>query len=120
MFFFYFQPYDHLKHRFPTVVSLCTISLKSTLQTLVSNPTKCMKSFYDCAEILRFCYIRYDEKFPEISCIDDYMKESKISKQVEISDDYLYKLKVWMVLCNAKAGQMRYYVNCFAYKELKF
>lgn len=74
---------------------------------LLANPLNRMTTMYDCAEVIRFCCIRNEEQLEEIVSFDKDLTV-QITQFIDISNEYLYKLKVWMVLCNARAGHMRY------------
>lgn len=83
------------------------MSISLTLQKLLTNPLNRMTTMYDCAEVIRFCCIRNEDQLEEIVSFDNDLTK-QITQHIEISDEYSYKLKVWMVLCNARAGHMRY------------
>lgn len=85
--------------RQPVTLSICTVSVERNIQTLLENKTHHLTEFSDCAEMLRYSQMRFSD-IPE-----HYFK--RMPDPVSTDYEFVYQLKVHLVLANARQGMMK-------------
>lgn len=87
------QNFDHLVLKQPLAINLFKISSVDPYQVLIDNPTHKLTDYYDCLELVRFLGARDQATLQPLE---------KLTCKTEISNKFLYFLKIQMVIYNAK------------------
>ncbi|KAJ6646372.1 Interferon-inducible double-stranded RNA-dependent protein kinase activator A like A, partial [Pseudolycoriella hygida] len=88
------QPSDQFVLRQPTIISFCATSAAGLLGKLLSNESLCLTNYYDCAEMMRLIELTRGD-LP-----DEYYQGN--ANPNETIDNYLYQLKIRLILCYAR------------------
>lgn len=95
-----FQPYDHLVLREPGHIAVChQLGGLKSLELLLNNPTRNLSRMHDLAEAIRNVQIKNDKLF------QDYL--GIYPTEFSITDDYIYTLKVRLIVTSARSTYLR-------------
>lgn len=92
------QSFDHLILRQPVVVNICAQPINQSLTKLLENPTLKLTNFADCLELIRLSSIKNG---------DNLLDDNFMLHITEIDDEYIYHLKIRMLIYSARASFLR-------------
>lgn len=96
----FLQPYDHLILREPAHIAICQqFNGLDALELLLNNETLNLARFHDLAESIQNSQLRNDELF------QNYL--NKYPAIMECSDQYIYTLKVRLIITSARSTYLR-------------
>lgn len=93
------QAYDHLTLRKPAVIVICLYSEINVMEMLLQNPTNRLTNFHDCVEVIRFTGSKNYDNLKEL--------EPVVEKKPELSDEYIYHLKLKTIVYSAYSKYFR-------------
>lgn len=95
---FYLQPFDHLVLKQPLCISINLFSKVDPSKILLNNATLKLTNFFDCVEAVRYVG---SSKLESLESLE------KMKLEVELSEKFLYYLKLQLIVLQAKVVYYR-------------